>query len=56
MTISKTCVKLNTKGRRSVFNFLVNLMAGLATDTYLPKKALIDIYPKDLPVQPPAVF
>ncbi|WP_335010290.1 hypothetical protein [Nostoc sp.] len=31
------------------FNFLVNLMAGLATYTYLPKKRSIDISPKDLP-------
>lgn len=41
---------------RSVFNFLVNLMAGLAAYTYLPKKPSIDIYPKDLPALPPAVF
>jgi hypothetical protein len=41
---------------RSPFHFLVNLMAGLAAYTYLPKKPSIDIYPKDLPVLPPAIF
>ncbi|WP_041391969.1 hypothetical protein [Pleurocapsa sp. PCC 7327] len=35
-------------------NFI--LIAGLAVYTYLPKKLSIDIYPKDLPVLPPAVF
>jgi hypothetical protein len=38
MTILKICVKLNTQGHRIVFNFLVNLLAGLAAYTYLPKK------------------
>jgi Transposase DDE domain len=38
------------------FNFLVNLMAGLAAYTYLPKKPSIDLYPKDLPALPPAIF
>ncbi len=41
---------------RSIFNFLVNLMAGLAAYTYLPQKPSLDIYPKDLPALPPAVF
>ena len=41
---------------RSPFNFLVNLMAGLAAYTKLPKKPSIDIYPKDLPALPFAIF
>lgn len=41
---------------RSVFNFLVNLMAGLAAYTYLSQKPSLDIYPKDLPALPPAIF
>jgi hypothetical protein len=41
---------------RSVFNFLVNVMAGLAAYTYLPQKPSLDIYLKDLPGLPPAVF
>ncbi len=40
----------------SIFNFLVNLMAGLTAYTYLPKKPSIDIDPKDLSALPPAVF
>lgn len=55
MTISKMCVIEHSR-HRSVFNFLVNLIAGLAAYTYFPKKPSIDIYPKDLPVLPPAVF
>jgi hypothetical protein len=38
------------------FIFLVNLMAGLVAYTYLPTKPSLDIYPKDLPTLPPAVF
>ncbi|QFS52830.1 Transposase [Nostoc sphaeroides CCNUC1] len=41
---------------QSAFNFLVNLMANLAAYTYLPHKPSLDIYPKDLPALPPAVF
>ncbi|MEH2402841.1 hypothetical protein [Nostoc sp.] len=29
---------------------------GKAAYTYLPKKPSIDIYPKDLPALPPAIF
>nr|WP_263627821.1 hypothetical protein [Komarekiella delphini-convector] len=38
------------------FAGLGNLMAGLTAYTYLPKKPSIDIYPKDLPALPPAIF
>ena len=31
-------------------------MASLVAYTYLPKKPSIDIYPKDLPALPPAIF
>lgn len=31
-------------------------LAGLVAYTYLPKKPSIDIYPKDLPALPPAIF
>jgi hypothetical protein len=41
---------------RSIFNFLVNLIAGLTTYTYLPKKPSIDIHPKGLPALPNAIF
>ncbi len=52
----KNMCQIEHSRHRSVFNFLVNLMAGLAAYTYLPKKPSIDIYPKDLPALPPAVF
>ncbi|WP_256973214.1 IS982 family transposase [Nostoc sp. T09] len=52
----KNMCQIEHSRHRSIFNFLVNLMAGLAAYTYLPKKPSIDIYPKDLPALPPAVF
>ncbi len=41
---------------RSVWNFLVNLFAGLIAYTYLPKKPCLDLEPKGLPALPPALF
>ena len=41
---------------RSVWNFLVNLFAGLIAYTYLPKKPSLDLKPKGLPALPPALF
>ncbi|MFH7029244.1 MAG: hypothetical protein ACHBN1_28575 [Heteroscytonema crispum UTEX LB 1556] len=38
------------------FASLWALLRGLAAYTYLPKKPSIDIYPKDLPALPPAIF
>jgi hypothetical protein len=35
---------------------MVNLLAGLVAYTYLPNKPSIDIYLKDLPALPPALF
>jgi hypothetical protein len=52
----KNLCQIEHSRHRSVFNFLVNLMAGLAAYTYLPKKLSLYIYPKDLPALPPAVF
>lgn len=52
----KNICQIEHSRHRSVFNFLVNLMAGLVAYTYLPKKPSLDIYPKDLPALPPAVF
>jgi Transposase DDE domain len=52
----KNMCQIEHSRHRSVFNFLVNLIAGLAAYTYLPKKPSIDIYPKDLLALPPAVF
>lgn len=52
----KNLCQIEHSRHRSIFNFLVNLMAGLAAYTYLPQKPSLDIYPKDLPALPPAVF
>lgn len=52
----KNLCQIEHSPQRSVFNFLVNLMAGLAAYTYLPQKPSLDIYPKDLPALPPAIF
>lgn len=52
----KNICQIEHSRHRSPFNFLVNLIAGLAAYTYLPKKPSIDIYPKDLPALPPAIF
>jgi hypothetical protein len=41
---------------RSVYNFLVNLLAGLVAYTYQEKKLALDLDPKDLSALPPAIF
>ena len=41
---------------RSVFNLLVNLLAGLVAYTYHSKKPALDLEPKGLPALPPAIF
>ncbi|WP_442937874.1 transposase [Nostoc sp.] len=52
----KNMCQIEHSRHRSGFHFLVNLMAGLAAYTYLPKKPSLDIYPKDLQSLPLAVF
>jgi hypothetical protein len=52
----KNLCQIQHSRHRSVLNFLVNLIAGLAAYTYLPKKPSLDIHPKDLPALPPALF
>lgn len=52
----KNLCQIEHSRHRSVFNFLVNLMAGLAAYTYLPKKPSLDIEPKGFPALPPAIF
>ena len=41
---------------RSVFNFLVNLLAGLVAYTYSDKKPSLDLEPKGRRALPPAIF
>jgi len=52
----KNICQIEHSRHRSIFNFLVNLIAGLAAYTYLPEKPSIDIDPKDLPALPSAMF
>lgn len=41
---------------RSLWNFLVNLLAGLVAYTYQEKKPSLDIAPNSYPALPPAIF
>ncbi|YAG07631.1 Transposase [Nostoc sp. DSM 114167] len=52
----KNLCQIEHSRHRSIFNFLVNLMAANRAYTYLPQKLSLDIYPKDLLSLPPAVF
>ena len=56
MTNSRIYFKSNIRSHRSIWNFLVNLMAGLIAYTYLPKKPSIDLEPKELLALPSATF
>ena len=52
----KNISQIEHSRHRSVWNFLVNLLAGLIAYTYLPKKPSLDLEPKGLPALPPALF
>ena len=52
----KNISQIEHSRHRSVWNFLVNLFAGLIAYTYLPKKPHLDLEPKGLPTLPAAVF
>jgi hypothetical protein len=52
----KNIFQIEHSRHRSIWNFLVNLMAGLIAYTYLPNKPSIDLEPKELLALPPAVF
>ncbi len=52
----KNICQLEHSRHRSVFNFLVNLLAGLVAYTYTPKKPVLDLEFKGLPALPPAIF
>lgn len=41
---------------RSIWNFLVNLFAGLIAYTYSPQKPSLDLEPKGLPALPSALY
>ena len=52
----KNICQIEHSRHRSVFNFLVNLLAGLIAYTYQEKKPSLDLESKGLPELPPAVF
>ncbi len=52
----KNISQIEHSRHRSIWNFLVNLLAGLTAYTYLPKKPSLNLNPKGLPALPPAVF
>jgi len=52
----KNICQIEHSRHRSVWNFMVNLLAGLIAYTYLPKKPSLDLEPKGLPALPPAIF
>lgn len=52
----KNICQIEHSRHRSVFNFLVNLVAGLVAYTYQDKKPALDLEFKGLPALPPAIF
>jgi hypothetical protein len=52
----KNICQIEHSRHRSVWNFMVNILAGLIAYTYLPKKPSLDLKPKGLPALPPAIF
>lgn len=52
----KNICQIEHTRHRSVWNFLVNLAAGLIAYTYRPKLPSLDLQPKDLAALPPALF
>jgi hypothetical protein len=52
----KNICQIEHSRHRSVFNFLVNLLAGLVAYTYLSHKPCLDLEFKGLPALPPAIF
>jgi hypothetical protein len=52
----KNICQIEHSRHRSLWNFLVNLLAGLVAYTYRPKLPSLDLQPKGLPALPPAIF
>jgi hypothetical protein len=52
----KNISQIEHSRHRSVFNFLVNLLAGLVAYTYQPKKPSLNLEPKGSLALPPAIF
>ena len=52
----KNMCQIEHSRHRSVFNFLVNLLAGLTAYTYQPSLPSLDLEPKGLQALPSAIF
>lgn len=52
----KNICQIEHSRHRSVWNFMVNILAGLIAYTYLPQKPSLDLEPKGLPALPPAIL
>ncbi len=52
----KNICQIEHSRHRSIFNFLVNLLAGLVAYTDAEKKPALDLEPLGLPALPPAIF
>ncbi len=52
----KNISQIEHSRHRSIWNFFVNLFAGLIAYTYLPQKPSLDLAPKGLPALPAALF
>ncbi len=52
----KNISQIEHSRHRSIWNFFVNLFAGLIAYTYLPQKPSLDLNPKGLPALPAALF
>jgi hypothetical protein len=52
----KNICQIEHSRHRSLWNFLVNLLAGLVAYTYQEKKLSLDITPNSYSALPPAIF
>ena len=52
----KNVCQIEHSRHRSVWNFMVNILAGLIAYTYLPQKPSLDLEPKGLTALPPAIL
>ncbi|ELS03635.1 hypothetical protein Xen7305DRAFT_00039920, partial [Xenococcus sp. PCC 7305] len=52
----KNISQIEHSRHRSIWNFLVNLLAGLVAYSYFPQKPSLDLEPKALSALPPTVF
>ena len=52
----KNICQIEHSRHRSVWNFMVNILAGLIAYTYQPQKPSLDLEPNSLAAWPPAIL